>query len=100
MELEEAKMLLKEMQENCKKGVMKGAIYTDEKAEQKLIAIETVLQALDNSIPKEKVEKKIKEYQHERDKLADGHFWEDANNINQDRILFVASETLKLLLKE
>ena len=84
MKLEEAKEYLKEIQNNCTRGMMKGAIYTDDKAEEKAIAIETVLQELEqeqennlllrireknwnkNSIPKKKIEdmknKKHEEY--------------------------------------
>lgn len=62
--------------------------------------LEAVLQALNNSIPKEKVEKKIKEYHNERNKLADGHFYDSPDNINRDMSLFIASETLRLLLEE
>ena len=54
MKLEEAKKLLKEMQENCIKGMIRGIIYTDEKAEQKSVAIDTVLQALEELQQKEK----------------------------------------------
>lgn len=47
MNIEEAKEYLKEMKDNCIKGMMKGAIYTDEKAEKKALAIETVLSELE-----------------------------------------------------
>lgn len=93
MELEECRKMYEELKEH-------KAIVANIDTEFFFKFAETVLQALDNSIPKEKVEKKIKEYQHERDKLADGHFWKDANNINQDMSLFIASETLRLLLEE
>lgn len=53
----------------------------------------------DNKEIIEKVEKKIKEYQNERNKLADGHFHDSPDNINRDMSLFIASETLRLLLE-
>lgn len=52
MELEEAKKLLREMQENCKNKT----IYKDEKAEDKAEAIEIVLNKLDDT---EKIEDEI-----------------------------------------
>ena len=65
MQLEEAIILLKEMQDNalnaCRYYKEDGTLYRDEKAELKANAIETVLQALDNSIPK----KVIEEYKNE-----------------------------------
>ncbi len=49
--------LLKEMQENalnaCRYYKKDGTLYRDEKAEQKVNAIETVLNYIENSIPKE-----------------------------------------------
>lgn len=95
-ELEEAIKFLKNVVktqkdlENCKTT----AFYKKENS-----AIETVLQALDNSIPKEKVKKKIEGYRNERKELADGHFWDSPENINKDTSLFIAGETLKLLLE-
>ena len=44
--MEEDIKLLEEMKENCIKGLMKGAIYTDEKAERKALAIENILNRL------------------------------------------------------
>lgn len=38
--------LLEEMRANCIKALMKGAIYTDEKAERKALAIENILNRL------------------------------------------------------
>lgn len=49
---------------------------------------------------KKKIEDKIKEYRQKRIDLANGHFFEDGDNINQDNSLFVAIEILKLLLEE
>lgn len=45
--MEEDIKLLKEMQNNCIKSMMKGAIYTDEKAERKSLAIENILNELE-----------------------------------------------------
>lgn len=57
MELSEAKELLKEMKENA----MYLRLYHDEKAQLKVEAIDTVLKALDNSISKDEIRKKIEE---------------------------------------
>lgn len=35
--------MLEEMKTNCIKGMMKGAIYTDEKAEKKALAIDSII---------------------------------------------------------
>lgn len=61
IELEEAINLLKEMQKNALEAYnnLKGN-YRDEKAKDKAEAIETLLQALENSIPTKKIEDKIK----------------------------------------
>ena len=61
MELEKAKKLLKEMKDNCIRGMMKGVIYADDKAEEKAIAIETILKELEDSISKKKIKDKIKQ---------------------------------------
>lgn len=58
MELEKAKILLKEMQETNRAWLKETKEENCEKIYLRDIeAIETVLQALDNSIPKEKVKK-------------------------------------------
>ena len=41
--MEEDIKILEEMKANCIKGMMKGAIYTDEKAERKALAIENLI---------------------------------------------------------
>lgn len=41
--MEEDIKLLEEMKANCIKGMMKGAIYTDEKAERKALAIDNII---------------------------------------------------------
>ena len=41
--MEEDIELLEEMKANCIKGMMKGAIYTDPKAERKALAIENLI---------------------------------------------------------
>ena len=53
-----------------------------------------------NSIPTSVIQKKIDEYREKRNNLADGHFWDNKRNINEDTSLFIAIETLKLLLEE
>jgi transcriptional regulator with PAS, ATPase and Fis domain len=64
---------------------------------EQIKAIETVLKALEDSIPKEKVRKKIEEYVNRRKELANGHFWENESNINEDTALVIAIETLRHL---
>lgn len=49
---------------------------------------------------KEKFDNKINDYRQQRMQLADGHFWESAENVNRDRVLFIAGETLKEFKKE
>lgn len=51
-------------------------------------------------IPKSKVKEKIEEYRNKRNELANGHFWDNPDNINQDTALFIAGETLKQLLED
>lgn len=59
---------------------------------------------LESTIPKQKIKEKfdnkIKDYRKQRMQLADGHFWESAENINKDTSLFIAVETLKEFKKE
>ena len=109
MTIEEAKELLKEMKESA----MYLRLYRDKKAQLKVEAIDTVLKALEaleeyekqldldyvreNYIPKEKVREKIEEYDNRRKELADGHFWENESNINEDTALVIAIETLRHL---
>ena len=57
MELEEAKKLLKEMQENCKNKT----IYKDEKAEAKAEAIEVILNLTEKNKQKNK---ELKNFNH------------------------------------
>ena len=51
-----------------------------------------------NSIPKSVIKEKIEEYRKERNKLADGCFFDRAENANEDTSLFIAGEVLKELL--
>lgn len=51
-----------------------------------------------NFISKEVIREKIEEYRNKRNKLANGEFWENRDNINQDKALFIAGEVLKELL--
>ena len=88
--MEEDIKLLEEMKANCIKGMMKGAIYTDEKAERKALAIDNIIKGyrekeesekylydayqdagkkmfeyaeqLKDSVPKSKIKEKIEEY--------------------------------------
>lgn len=53
-----------------------------------------------NYIPKSVIRQKIEEYRKERNKLADGHFYDRAENANEDTSLFIAGEVLKELLGE
>lgn len=55
---------------------------------------------LEGFIPISVIQNKIDEYREKRNKLADGHFWDNERNINEDTSLFIAIETLKLLLEE
>lgn len=48
-----------------------GTLYRDEKAEKKVNAIEIVLNYIENSIPKEKVEEKIEELKRQREKATE-----------------------------
>jgi hypothetical protein len=61
---------------------------------------ERIKELKDNSIPISVIQNKIDEYREKRNKLADGHFWDNERNINEDTSLFIAIETLKLLLEE
>ena len=73
MNEEEMKQLLKEMQANCVKGMLKGAIYEDEKAEQKAIAIDLALNLIETQKAEiEKLEKQSKNL----DKEAQAYFEE------------------------
>lgn len=56
-----------------------------------------IKKALEDSVPKEKVREKIEEYVNRRKELADGHFWENGSNINEDTALVIAIETLRYL---
>lgn len=63
-ELEEAVSLLKEMQDNaliaCRCYKTDGVLYRDKKAEEKVNAIEIVLNYIENSIPKQELRKDLK----------------------------------------
>ena len=91
--MEEDIKLLEEMKANCIKGMMKGAIYTDEKAERKALAIDNIIKGyrekeesekylydayqdagkkmfeyaeqLKDSVPKSKIREKIEELKNE-----------------------------------
>lgn len=69
MNLVEAVSLLKEMQDNaliaCRCYKTSGILYRDEKAEQKVNAIETALNYIENSIPKQLIENKLEDLQKE-----------------------------------
>lgn len=62
--------------------------------------ISRLFRIIEASIPISVIQNKIDEYREKRNKLADGHFWDNERNINEDTSLFIAIETLKLLLKE
>ena len=76
---------------------LKIAVISEEDAE----AIDTILNYIENeSISKEKVEKMIKKCRERRIELANGHFWENSSNVNEDTALVLAQTTLEELLKE
>ena len=81
--------------EVSKFGEWVGKDYIDYKFEYK-----NYQRILADSIPISVIQNKIDEYREKRNKLADGHFWDNERNINEDTSLFIAIETLKLLLKE
>lgn len=72
------------------------------------VTVEDITQVMNKSledfkrefIPISVIQNKIDEYREKRNKLADGHFWDNERNINEDTSLFIAIETLKLLLEE
>jgi hypothetical protein len=89
MELSEAKEILKQ----------DWTVY-DWVDEEDIEAIDTVLKALDNSISKDEVRKKIEECVKRRQELANGHFWENPSNINEDTALVMAQTLYQELLGE
>lgn len=97
MELSEAIYWLEVMRKKAEKT---GRKYFDENSRKKVDAIDTVLKALDNSISKDKVRKKIEKCVKRRQELANGHFWENASNINEDTALVMAQTLYQELLGE
>ena len=86
------KELKKENESLVRQYEYQGALMVNEYFSKK--------QVFELFISKSKLKEKIEEYREKRNKLADGHFWDEPDNINQDRALFIAGETLKLLLEE
>ena len=85
MELSEAKEILKLYIIECEDIIN---FYSDNKqrANDYIIrkeAIETVLKALDNSIPKEKIEKKIETLEFLRDDAIEDNHLADARNLKE-----------------
>lgn len=69
--------------------------------EKDVEAIDTVLNYIENeSIPKEKIRKKIEECVKRRQELANGHFWESQSNINEDTAIVMAQILYQELLGE
>lgn len=99
MELSKAKERLKDLIDTSEKGAIN---YPDDKelfmADKE--ALETALKALDNSISKDEVRKKIEECDKRRQELANGHFWENPSNINEDTVLVMAQTLYQELLGE
>ncbi len=94
MELDKSKKILKEMQNNLIRGLLKGAIYADDKAEQKAIAIETILNELEDSVPKKKIEDKLK---YKKQKLQQ---IENGNDNYRKNCLQIEIDVLEQLLEE
>ena len=99
MELSEAKERVKDLIDTSAMGIIlhpndKDLFSRDKKA------LETVLKALDNSISKDKIRKKIKECVKRRQELANGHFWKSPSNINEDTVLVMAQTLYQELLGE
>ena len=80
MKLEEAVELLKEMQSKALEAYnnLKGN-YIDKKAKDKAEAIEIVLQELENSIPKKKIEDSIKLFRSRDDFDYVGTEWRESD---------------------
>ena len=55
---------------------------------------------VENYIPKYVIREKIEEYREERNKLANGEFWDEPKTHQDDYIYFIACEVLKELLGE
>lgn len=108
MELKEAIELLKEMENNC----LIKRDYIDGKAEKKAKAIDTVLQALENSISKDKIKEKIIEL--EKSELMGRYYYEqiqiatdilkelldDTNNLEIANIKYSTAESQRNTMRE
>ena len=90
MELSEAKEILKEFYKSTK--------IDDSKIR---LALFSVMYYIENeSIPKEKIRKKIEECVKRRQELANGNFWESPSNINEDTAIVMAQTLYQELLGE
>lgn len=95
MTLEEAIYWLNIMRKNAEKT---GRKYFDENARKKVDAIDTVLKALDNSISKDEVKKKIEEL--EESNLEIDFSWDSDDVIIAKRMDMGKLEGFKELLGE
>lgn len=98
LEEKETEKFLKILEDNSKTTLAKEVMEL-RKENKRLKAFED-FKLKNEFIPISVIQNKIDEYREKRNKLADGHFWDNEKNINEDTSLFIAIETLKLLLEE
>ena len=73
----------------------------EETGERVMEAIEILIEyAEKESIPKEKIRKMLRLCRERRTELADGHFWENSWNVNEDTAIVIFQSALEKLLEE